>query len=177
MRSASGPRRARPNRSEGSAGSAALSSSSAILQTVTSSPPAAATSPSDSSKLRTVPRCASWRGTRTGFTRWPSRPTTRLSPREAGTARSGSGTWPTASLARPSSPHQVSSPRPAEAGLCGKTNPQASAGRGLVSPGFRHGSNAGHSSGVAQGQRSLNRCSGRDFQHEVFAPTGIVPNR
>jgi len=22
-----------------------------------------------------------------------------------------------------------------------------------------------------QGQRSLNRCSGRDFQHEVFAPT------
>ena len=39
-----------------------------------------------------------------------------------------------------------------------------------------HGSNAGHSSGVAQGQRSLNRCSGRDFQHEVFAPSGIVPN-
>ena len=33
-----------------------------------------------------------------------------------------------------------------------------------------HGSNAGHSSGVAQGQRSLNRCSGRDFQHEVFQP-------
>jgi len=32
---------------------------------------------------------------------------------------------------------------------------------------LRHGSNAGHSSGVAQGQRSLNRCSGRDFQHEV----------
>ena len=42
---------------------------------------------------------------------------------------------------------------------------------------FGHGSNAGHSSGVAQGQRSLNRCSGRDFQHEVFAPTGTVPNR
>ena len=39
---------------------------------------------------------------------------------------------------------------------------------------FRHGSNAGHSSGVAQGQRSLNRCSGRDFQHEVFAPTGTA---
>ena len=37
-----------------------------------------------------------------------------------------------------------------------------------------HGSNAGHSSGVAQGQRSLNRCSGRDFQHEVFAPTGTA---
>ena len=32
----------------------------------------------------------------------------------------------------------------------------------------------GHSSGVAQGQRSLNRCSGRDFQHEVFAPTGTA---
>ena len=29
---------------------------------------------------------------------------------------------------------------------------------------FRHGSNAGHSSGVAQGQHSLNRCSGRDFR-------------
>src|SRR5208337_3437282 len=39
---------------------------------------------------------------------------------------------------------------------------------------FRHGSNAGHSSGVAQGQRSLNRCSGRDFQHEVFAPTATA---
>ena len=38
----------------------------------------------------------------------------------------------------------------------------------------RHGSNAGHSSGVAQGQRSLNRCSGRDFQHEVFAPTATA---
>src|SRR5208337_170379 len=37
-----------------------------------------------------------------------------------------------------------------------------------------HGSNAGHSSGVAQGQRSLNRCSGRDFQHEVFAPTATA---
>ena len=24
------------------------------------------------------------------------------------------------------------------------------------------------------GQRSLNRCSGRDFQHEVFAPTGTA---
>src|SRR5271157_4285093 len=36
------------------------------------------------------------------------------------------------------------------------------------------GSNAGHSSGVAQGQRSLNRCSGRDFQHEVFAPTATA---
>ena len=47
-------------------------------------------------------------------------------------------------------------------------------------PGFEpchnsgHGSNAGHSSGVAQGQRSLNRCSGRDFQHEVFAPTATA---
>src|SRR5208283_4910790 len=39
---------------------------------------------------------------------------------------------------------------------------------------FRQGSNAGHSSGVAQGQRSLNRCSGRDFQHEVFAPTATA---
>ena len=39
---------------------------------------------------------------------------------------------------------------------------------------LRHGSNAGHSSGVAQGQRSLNRCSGRDFQHEVFAPTATA---
>ena len=38
----------------------------------------------------------------------------------------------------------------------------------------RHGSNAGHSSEVAQGQRSLNRCSGRDFQHEVFAPTATA---
>ena len=38
----------------------------------------------------------------------------------------------------------------------------------------RHGSNAGHSSGVAQGQRSLNRCSGRDFQHKVFAPTATA---
>ena len=38
----------------------------------------------------------------------------------------------------------------------------------------RHGSNAGHSSGVAQGQRSLNCCSGRDFQHEVFAPTATA---
>ena len=37
-----------------------------------------------------------------------------------------------------------------------------------------HGSNAGHSSGVAQGQRSLNHCSGRDFQHEVFAPTATA---
>ena len=27
---------------------------------------------------------------------------------------------------------------------------------------------------VAQGQRSLNRCSGRDFQHEVFAPTATA---
>ena len=25
--------------------------------------------------------------------------------------------------------------------------------------------------GVAQGQRPLNRCSGNDFQHEVFVPT------
>ena len=41
-------------------------------------------------------------------------------------------------------------------------------------PIFGHGSNAGHSSGVAQGQRSLNRCSGRDFQHEVFAPIGTA---
>ena len=39
---------------------------------------------------------------------------------------------------------------------------------------IRHGSNAGHSSGVAQGQRSLNRCSGSDFQHEVFAPTATA---
>ena len=39
---------------------------------------------------------------------------------------------------------------------------------------FWHGSNAGHSSGVAQGQRSLNRCSGRDSQHEVFAPTATA---
>ena len=39
---------------------------------------------------------------------------------------------------------------------------------------YWHGSNAGHSSGVAQGQRSLNRCSGRDFQHEVFAPTATA---
>src|SRR5271165_2811688 len=50
--------------------------------------------------------------------------------------------------------------------------------RGLDDPELglfcRHGSNAGHSSGVAQGQRSLNRCSGGDFQHEVFAPTATA---
>jgi len=28
--------------------------------------------------------------------------------------------------------------------------------------------------GIAQGQRSLNRCSGRDFPHEVFAPTATA---
>ena len=28
--------------------------------------------------------------------------------------------------------------------------------------------------GWLQGQRSLNRCSGRDFQHEVFAPTATA---
>ncbi len=39
------------------------------------------------------------------------------------------------------------------------------AGESLFASKQRHGSNAGHSSGVAQGQRSLNRCSGRDFQH------------
>ena len=27
---------------------------------------------------------------------------------------------------------------------------------------------------LGQGQRSLNRCSGRDFQHEVFAPTATA---
>ncbi len=27
---------------------------------------------------------------------------------------------------------------------------------------------------MAQGQRSLNRCSGKDFQHEVFAPTATA---
>ena len=27
---------------------------------------------------------------------------------------------------------------------------------------------------MPQGQRSLNRCSGRDFQHEVFAPTATA---
>ena len=47
-------------------------------------------------------------------------------------------------------------------------------GRCFPGPQDWHGSNAGHSSGVAQGQRSLNRCSGRDFQHEVFAPTATA---
>ena len=46
--------------------------------------------------------------------------------------------------------------------------------RRILEEEFGHGSNAGHSSGVAQGQRSLNRCSGRDFQHEVFAPTATA---
>ena len=31
-----------------------------------------------------------------------------------------------------------------------------------------------HARGCPQGQRSLNRCSGRDFQHEVCAPTATA---
>ena len=44
-----------------------------------------------------VVSCASCRATTTGSTRWRSLATARPSPREAGTARSGSGTSPTAS--------------------------------------------------------------------------------
>ena len=92
--------------------------------------------------------------------------------------------------------HPVSGASTAEPGSGGGRSPTSSATSGRVAGAAEAGRGAGAWAWVSgnarippecptvsmsravwamtQGQRSLNRCSGRDFQHEVFAPTATA---